>query len=87
MSELKAPAGLLLAAGAFIIIALFRPHLAGNALSLSALIYLSYALSRTLSMASDGMPADGLVLAALLEAILGLACLTVVIMRRLSPRN
>ena len=81
-NELKAPAGLLLVAGiAMIVAVLVRGH-ADAALWLAALIYLSYAGSRVASMALDGMPAAGLVQAAALEAILGLACLAVAVMRR-----
>ena len=81
-NELKAPAGLLLVAGIAMIVAVFVRGQADAALWLAALIYLSYAGSRVASMALDGMPAAGLVQAAALEAILGLACLAVAVMRR-----
>jgi hypothetical protein len=82
-NELKAPAGLLLVAGLAMIVAVFVRGQADAALWLAALIYLSYAGSRAASMALDGMPAAGLVHAAGLEAILGLACLAVAAIRRL----
>lgn len=81
-NELKAPAGLLLVAGVAMIVAVFVRGQADAALWLAALIYLSYAGARVASMALDGMPAAGLVQAAALEAILGLACLAVVAIRR-----
>lgn len=81
-NELKAPAGLLLVACIAMIVAVFVRGQADAALWLAALIYLSYAGSRVASMALDGMPAAGLVQAAALEAILGLACLAVAVMRR-----
>ena len=83
LNELKAPAGLLLAAGVFMISAIFLRSQADTALWLGALIYLSYAVSRFMSMASDGVPAAGLVQAAALEGIVGLACLVVLMIRRI----
>lgn len=77
LNELKAPAGLLLAAGIFMIIAVFVKSKIDVALSLTTLIFLSYALSRVVSMGLDGVPASGLVWAAGLEAIIGLIALAV----------
>ena len=82
LNELKAPAGLLLAAGLFMIGAVFVRGMADMATSLAALIYLSYAVSRFASMAFDGVPATGLVQAAALEGIVGLACLAILMIRR-----
>ena len=83
LNELKAPAGLLLAAGLFMIVAIFVNSQADTALLLAALVYLSYAGSRFISMAMDGVPVTGLVQAAVLEGIIGLACLAAVGVRRL----
>jgi hypothetical protein len=83
LNELKAPAGLLLAAGVFMIGAIFVRSQADTALWLAALIYLSYAVSRSASMAFDGIPAAGLVQAAALEGIVGLACLVVLMIRQM----
>ena len=83
LNELKAPAGLLLAAGLFILGAIFVRSIAQTATSLAALIYLSYAGSRFVSMAFDGVPAAGLVQAAALEGIVGLACLALLMVRRM----
>lgn len=82
LNELKAAAGLLLAAGLFMIIATIVRSKSDIALSLAALIYLSYAVSRVVSMAFDGVPASGLVLATAFEAIIGLSCLGVVSITR-----
>ncbi len=87
INELKAPAGLLLAAGLFMIGAIFVRSQADTALWLASLIYLSYAGSRFLSMAFDGLPAAGLVQAAALEGAVGLACLVVLAMRRILARR
>jgi hypothetical protein len=87
LNELKAPAGFLLAAGVFMIGAIFVRGQADTALCLAALIYLSYAASRSTSMAFDGLPAAGLVQATALEAIIGLACLVVLMIRRIPTRK
>ena len=87
LNELKAPAGLLLVAGLFMLAAVFRQRLADNATALAALIYLAYAISRFASMALDGVPAAGLVQAAALEALIGLACLAVISIRQLPMRR
>ena len=87
LNELKAPAGFLLAAGLFMIGAIFVSSQADTALWLATLIYLSYAGSRFMSMSFDGVPAVGLVQAAALEGILGVACLAVLMIRRIPTRR
>ena len=82
LNELKAPAGMLLVAGLFVIAAIFAAGLTDAALALAAMIYLSYAGSRFASMLADGVPAEGLVQAAVLEAVVGLACLALAMARR-----
>ena len=83
LNELKAPAGLQLAAGLFMIGAIFVRSQSDTALWLAVLIYLSYAGSRFVSMVFDGVPAAGLVQAAALESVVGVACLAVLMMRRI----
>lgn len=87
LNELKAPAGLLLASGVFMLAAVFLRRLADSATLLGAMIYLSYAAARGGSIWSDGMPAPGLVQAAALEGLVGLACLAVAVYGRLPPRR
>ena len=82
LNELKAPAGFLLAAGAFIIVAIFVRSLVTTAMLLAAMIYLSYAAARFVSIGIDGLPAAGLVQAAALEALVGLVCLALLLVRR-----
>ncbi len=84
LNELKAPAGFLLVAGLFIVGAIFARGLADTAMSLAALIYLSYAASRFASMTADGLPAAGLIQAAALEGVVGLACLAILIYHRVA---
>ena len=87
LNELKAPAGMLLSAGLFMIVAVFVRNFSDTAMGLATLIYLSYASSRFMSMASDGMPAPGLVQAAALEAVVGLTCLGILMIRLLAARR
>ena len=87
LNEIKAPAGFLLAAGAFITGAIFIRSQVEPALWLATLIYLSYAASRFVSMLIDGLPAPGLVQAAALEGVVGIACLSVLVLRRHPSRR
>ena len=84
LNELKAPAGLLFTAGLLMIGAIFRRELANTATALAALIYLSYTVTRGISMTVDGMPAAGLVQAMALEGVLGLACLAVIVVDKMT---
>ena len=73
-NELKAPAGVLLVAGLLMLTGVFRVKLAVLSLTIATVIYLSYGLSRLLSMAIDGVPNTALVMAAVLEIAVGVAC-------------
>lgn len=87
LNELKAPAGLLLAAGVYLLAAVFVRRLADGATGLGAMIYLSYAAARFGSIWADGMPAPGLLQAAALEAVIGFACVAVLLARRAPARR
>ena len=52
----------------------FVEELTFTATIISALLYLSYGISRVLSVVIDGKPAAGLVIVAGLEIIIGLVC-------------
>ncbi|MEV4477423.1 MULTISPECIES: DUF4345 domain-containing protein [Nonomuraea] len=74
LSETRAAGGVLLTAGVFIMVGAFSTRFAVAAAAVGATGYLAYALSRLLGIALDGVPAGGLVLAAVVESVLGLAC-------------
>ena len=74
LSETRAPGGALLASGILVMSGAFLAKLTFTSVVVSALVYLSYGLSRILSMAIDGMPAEGLVQVAVLEMVTGLVC-------------
>ncbi|MBG0829382.1 DUF4345 domain-containing protein [Planomonospora sp. ID67723] len=82
LSEMRAPGGMLLAIGALVVLGAFVSRLAFTAAVVGALSFLSYASSRVLGIAVDGMPAGGLVLATVLEAVIGLACVSVLLRYR-----
>jgi hypothetical protein len=83
-NELKAPAGLLFMAGLMMLAGVFRAELTVASLGTAMLVYLSYGLSRLLSMVSDGIPHCGLLGAAILEIAIGVACLLVFLRHRRS---
>ena len=74
LNEIRAPAGALLASGILIITGAFVERLTFTSTVVATLLYLSYGLSRILSMVIDGMPAEELVQVAVLEIIIGLVC-------------
>jgi len=74
-NELKAPAGVLLVAGLVMFAGAFRRKLAVASLTTAAVVYLSYGLSRVMSIAIDGVPHSGIVNAAAVELVIGATCL------------
>ncbi|MEV0680344.1 DUF4345 domain-containing protein [Actinosynnema sp. NPDC050436] len=75
LSELRAPGGALVAIGVLVVAGAFQPPLAAASSLVGALTYLSYAASRVLSSALDGLPPTKLLIATAAELALGLACL------------
>ncbi len=75
VNELKAPAGMLLIAGAAMFAGVFRRRFMRASLLTAAAVYPSYGLSRVLSMVLDGMPDSGMVGAAGVEILIGVICL------------
>lgn len=75
LSEVRASGGVLVSAGGLIFSGLFISRLASTSLTFAAVLYGMYGISRLISMAFDGMPADGLVGAAVLELLIAALCL------------
>ena len=71
LNELRAPAGLLVVLGSFIFAGAYMPTLTASALLLSSVVYLSYAMTRVLGFMLDGLPSQGLMVAATVEGVLG----------------
>lgn len=74
LNEVRAQGGALLAAGIVVIVGAFVPKLTFTSALTSVLVYLSYGLSRILSMAVDGLPITSLIIVAVLEITIGLIC-------------
>jgi len=75
VNELKAPSGVLLVTGLLMLAGVFRSEFTFVSTVTASAIYLSYGLSRLLSMAIDGMPNGALVGAASFELVIGTFCL------------
>ncbi|WP_321393903.1 DUF4345 domain-containing protein [Emcibacter sp.] len=71
LSETRAPGGFLFAAGIIILTGSFRAKMVHTSLVLSSLVYLSYGISRILSIVMDGVPDQSLIAATAVEIIIG----------------
>lgn len=76
-SEIRAAGGALLIAGIVILSGVFISGMTYISIVLSTLFYLSYGLSRVLSMIIDGIPSESLVIATVAEIIIGIISLFV----------
>lgn len=82
LSETRAAGGVLLAIGVLVMLGAFLARLSFAAAAIGALVYLAYGLARLLSLALDGRPAGILVLATVLELLLGIACALALVRHR-----
>lgn len=71
ISELRAPAGMLIVAGLFILASLRITSLRSQAWLTATLIYLSYGVARLVGFTIDGTPHADIVSAAVIEILLG----------------
>ncbi len=71
LNEVRASGAAVLACGVLAVSGAFAGSLTLTALIVSAVLYLSYGLSRLVSMALYGLPAEGLIYAAALELLVG----------------
>ena len=83
-NELKAPMGLLAAAGMLMLAGAVRADLTVASLAVATAVYLTYGLSRLSSIAIDGLPHSALVGAASFELVLGVACFLLLLHTRKS---
>lgn len=75
LNEMRAPGGLLIAAGVFIIVGAFKSHLAPVAAVVSGVAFLSFGGSRLVSVMLDGMPNSAIIQIMVLELVIGVVCL------------
>ena len=85
LSEVRAPGGLLLALGAMILTGAVRASFAVPATATSAVLFLSYGFARLVSLALDGVPANGLLVAMAIE--LGLGITSTLALQRAAERG
>lgn len=81
LSEVRAPGGFLVVCGALILAGAFVSSLTFAATLVATLAFLSYGLSRLLSLALDGIPAPTLVSAMIVELVLGAVGLVFLVRR------
>lgn len=74
LNEVRASGGGILAVGVLVLMGAFVAKLAFTSIVISMVMYLSYGISRIQSMAIDGIPAEGLVMATVLELVVGSIC-------------
>ncbi len=73
LSEVRASGGALLALGALMLVGVFTSRFTLASTAIAAAVYLGYGASRLIAIALDGAPANGLLFAAALELVIGLA--------------
>ena len=74
LNEIRASGGMIFVVGVIIMAGVYVAKLTYAATIISILLYLTYGLSRLMSMAIDGIPAEALIQAVILEIIIGLLC-------------
>jgi len=77
MSEIRAPAMVLVLFGLVMLAAVAIPKIREVALWAAALMYLSYGMGRVVSVALDGVPHVNILAALGLELVIGLLCIYV----------
>ena len=79
ISELRAPAGMLIVAGIFILASLRITSLRPQAWLVATLIYLSYGVARLIGFTIDGTPHVNILSAAAIEIFLGVISLAMLV--------
>jgi len=83
MSEVRAPAMVLVLFGAVMMGAVVVPKIRKGALWAAALLYLSYGMGRVISVALDGVPHANILMALVIELGIGLLCIYVLRTQRI----
>ncbi|MFK5977928.1 MAG: DUF4345 domain-containing protein [Rhizobiaceae bacterium] len=74
LNEIRSSGGALLLAGLFKLSGAFKAHLSLAATIVASVIYLSYGVSRMISLLFDGIPNDALLQIMVLELFIGGIC-------------
>lgn len=75
LSEVRAPGFLLLLSGILTGLSLFRPRWRQSALLGAGILLIGFAGGRGISLVFDGLPAQSLIAAGIIELALGLVCI------------
>lgn len=86
LNEMRSQGGLVLVAGLFMLFGAFRAAMTWTALALSTTLYLSYGLSRLVSLAFDGVPNTAMLQITALELFIGAFC-AVLLWRSWAPNR
>lgn len=78
-SEIRAPGGFLLALSVFVIWSAITRNQQFQALVITSTIYLGYGIARVYSFAFDGAPSSSIIIAMIVELLVGAAALYAVI--------
>lgn len=71
-SDYRAMGGLILGPGIIILLGAIHHRMAFTSTVVAAVVYMTFSLGRILSILLDGLPAEGLIRATVLETVLGL---------------
>ncbi|NRB18172.1 MAG: DUF4345 domain-containing protein [Rhodobacteraceae bacterium] len=74
LNEMRSSGGMVLVSGLFILLGAIRAKMTFFALIVSTTLYLSYGLSRVVSLVSDGMPGSSMLQILALELFIGTLC-------------
>lgn len=86
LNEMRSSGGMVLASGLFILLGAIRAKMAFFALIVSTTLYLSYGLSRVVSLFADGMPGSSLLQILALELFIGTLCVVMLTSSNASSR-
>ncbi len=74
LSEVRAPGAALAVLGLLMLVGVFVRAFALTSTSIAAAVFLAYGGGRLLSMGLDGLPGEGLVVATVIEIVVGALC-------------
>ena len=82
LNDIRGMGGLMVGSGIIILLGIIHRRMTFTSSVVTAGIFLTFALARLLSIGLDGVPADGLVKATIVELVVGIAALVALIKYR-----
>lgn len=86
LSEIRAPGANLAALGLVVLAGIVRSSFAPVSALIAQILFFAFAAGRIVSLFADGMPGSGIILALIIELVIGVACLVAFRQRR-APGN